>query len=497
MRRFGVLAWVACAVLVLGWGGSAGSAAGTAEEDDLFWESVSGCTDAEEVGMYVEAFGEGARHLEAARACLERLKPPPVPVKPPPPTEVERLLEVCEMHFAADRLTTGVGGTAVGCYREVQALDPANGEAVEGLRRVFGKYAGWARTALERGDAARARGHVSKLRELKPESPEVSELEAGIARLEKKTAAAREKEEQAARERIERERREREAREKAERERQEREARERAERERREREAREKAERERVRREWSGRVGQTFRDCDACPEMVVVPAGSFTMGSPPHEEGRDDDEGPIHRVTIVAPFAVGRYEVTIAEWDACVAAGGCRYRIEDEDWGRGRRPAINVEWSQAKEYVSWLSRETGKPYRLPTEAEWEYAARAGTETRYSWGDDIGLNRANCNGCGSRWDYEKTARVGSFAANGFGLHDMHGNVWEWVEDCSHGSYLGAPSDGSAWTARSDCRKRVRRGGSWFDKPRYLRSANRGRRDYGHEEDGFRVARTLVP
>ena len=228
--------------------------------------------------------------------------------------------------------------------------------------------------------------------------------------------------------------------------------------------------------------GKVFRDCPECPEMAVVPAGSFRMGSPGDEEGRYDDEGPVHGVTIPAPFAVGRYEVTFAEWDACVAAGGCgRYRPGDRGWGRGSRPVINVNWNDAKAYVKWLSAKTGKEYRLLSESEWEYAARAGSSTRYSWGDDVGSNRANCANCGD--SYERTAPVGSFAANGFGLHDMHGNVWEWVEDCWNGSYRGAPKGGSAWLS-GDCSGRVLRGGSWSNKPRYLRAADRLRNGTGY-------------
>ena len=267
------------------------------------------------------------------------------------------------------------------------------------------------------------------------------------------------------------------------------------EREEAERRAREKAQRERA----LLRPGRVFRDCPECPEMVVVQAGSFLMGSPSHEAGRGNDEGPRHRVTIARPFAVGKYEVTFAEWDACVADGGCGgHRPGDEGWGRGRRPVINVSWDDAKAYVRWLNRKTGKQYRLPSEAEWEYAARAGTTTRYNWGDDIGRNRANCNGCGSRWDRKQTGPVGSFRANVFGLHDVHGNVREWVEDCWKGSYEGAPSDGSARTG-GDCGSRVLRGGSWIRLPRFLRSASRLRYRAGNRNNisGFRVARTLTP
>ncbi len=240
------------------------------------------------------------------------------------------------------------------------------------------------------------------------------------------------------------------------------------------------------------------RDCPECPEMVVVPAGSFMMGSPPYEQGRNDDEGPVHHVTFRAPFAAGRYEVTFAEWDACSAAGGCGHRPEDYGWGRGDRPVVDVSWEDAKGYVQWLSRRTGKEYRLLSEAEWEYAARAGAETAYSWGDAIGVNLANCDGCGSQWDFSKTAPVGSFGANAWGLHEMHGNIYEWTEDCWNGSYRGAPSDGSAWLS-GDCAKRVLRGGSWFLSPAFLRAAFRIRITTGNRNGGigFRVARTLTP
>ena len=245
-------------------------------------------------------------------------------------------------------------------------------------------------------------------------------------------------------------------------------------------------------------AGEKFRDCPDCPEMVVVPAGSYRMGS---RDGRSS-ELPVHEVAIGAPFAVGRYEVTFAEWDACVRDGGCPRGegvADDEGWGRGRRPVINMSWDDAKRYVQWLSRKTGKAYRLPSESEWEYAARAGTETAYSWGDEIGVNRANCAGCGSQWDGDRTtAPVGSFGANAWGLYDMHGNVWELVEDCWNRSYAGAPADGSAWQ-RGNCDRRVLRGGSWSDTPSFLRAANRYRyaTDDRNYSLGFRVARTLAP
>ena len=268
----------------------------------------------------------------------------------------------------------------------------------------------------------------------------------------------------------------------------------------------------------AGWPGTTFRDCPQCPAMVVLPAGSFVMGSSLQEQGRLKWEGPRRRVNIRRPFAVGMYEVTRREFASFVAANGhatgnsCRTheggRWEQQsgrNWrnpGYGqsdRDPVVCVSWHDAKAYVGWLSRRTGKRYRLLSEAEWEYAARAGAQTAYSWGDDIGRNRANCDGCGSRWDNARTAPAGSFGANGFGLHDLHGNVWEWVEDCRHESYRGAPSDGRTWTTGGDCSQRVLRGGSWFIQPTHLRAANRNwvaaRNRYSGS--GFRVARTLAP
>ena len=211
-----------------------------------------------------------------------------------------------------------------------------------------------------------------------------------------------------------------------------------------------------------------------------------------------DNEIPVHEVTISRPFAVSRHEVTFQQWDACAAAGGCFHRPDDDGWGRGLRPVINVSWKDAQEYVRWLSEETGATYRLLTEAEWEYAARAGSTTAYSWGNEIGSGRANCRACGSQWDFRQTAPVGSFPANAWGLHDMHGNVYERVEDCWNGDYSGAPSTGGAWLS-GDCSRRVFRGGSWFYAPSSLRSANREglTSDLRDLNLGFRVARTLSP
>ena len=250
----------------------------------------------------------------------------------------------------------------------------------------------------------------------------------------------------------------------------------------------------------------SFKECDTCPEMVVVPAGSFMMGSPESEEGRSD-EAPQHRVTFARQFAVGRFAVTFDEWDACVADRGCNgYKPKDEGWGRGKRPVINVSWNDAKAYVAWLSKKTGKTYRLLSEAEREYVTRAGTTTPFWWGSSISTRQANYNGNhtyggGSKGEKrQKTLPVNSFQPNPWGLYQVHGNVWERMEDCWNNSYSGAPTDGSAWKT-GDCTRPVRRGGSWRHGPRNLRSAYReGPYMLGawrFDDTGIRVARTLTP
>ena len=241
--------------------------------------------------------------------------------------------------------------------------------------------------------------------------------------------------------------------------------------------------------------GTEFQNCAVCPEMVVVPGGSFKMGSPLDESGRKGDEGPQHEVTIARPFAVGRFELTYEQWDVCVQAGGCSHTPQDRDWGRGNRPVMYVSWNDAQEYVLWLSLLAGQKYRLPSEAEWEYAARARSETPYWWGTDVGVGRANCEGCGGV-DGSGTAPVGSFSANAFGLHDVHGNLYEWVADCWNGSYAGAPKDGSAWLA-GNCERRVLRGGSWGKSPENLRSARRIKDELNLRSGkrGLRLAMTL--
>ena len=279
------------------------------------------------------------------------------------------------------------------------------------------------------------------------------------------------------------------------------------------------------------RGGTVFRECGACPELVVVPAGSFMMGSPASEAGRQDDEGPQRRVR-VERFALGWYEVTRAEYAVFARAtgrgdgGGCYAVDGDGAWGwsddaswrspgfrqTDDHPAVCVSWDDASAYVRWLSRETGREYRLPSESEWEYAARGGTSSSRYWGEGSSSQCGYANGAdaSAKRRFEGltvascddgrvfTVPVGTFRANGFGVLDVLGNVTEWVEDCWHDDYRGAPSDGRAWTGGGDCGLRVLRGGSWHNSPRYLRSSDRGRSAAGlrFDDRGFRVSRTLL-
>ncbi len=258
------------------------------------------------------------------------------------------------------------------------------------------------------------------------------------------------------------------------------------------------------------KTGDVFREGNAYPEMIVISAGRFMMGSRKGgwfrrgEKGRFVSEGPRHEVVLSRPFAVGRFAVTFDEWKACADGGGCPGNPvpPDHGWGRGRRPVINVSWDDVQEYVRWLSRQTGKSYRLLSESEWELVARAGTQTPFWWGTRISTDQANYDGNtayggGSKGQYrQSTIAVDSFEPNPWGLYQVHGNVFEWVQDCWNESYFESPTDGSAWTT-GDCSRRVIRGGAWYIQPGRLRAAERSwyginGRDYGI---GFRVARTL--
>jgi formylglycine-generating enzyme required for sulfatase activity len=219
------------------------------------------------------------------------------------------------------------------------------------------------------------------------------------------------------------------------------------------------------------------------PEMVSIPGGAFSMGS-------DDDpsEKPIHRVT-VKPFSIGKFPVTVREWNACVAAKGCSY----EPTGDDDAPVTNLSWTDTQQYVDWLSKITQKPFRLPTEAEWEYAARAGTRSKFWWGEQPEAAMANCKGCNEPYESSHPLKVGSFKPNPLGLYDMGGNIHQWMTDCWHENYQGAPSDGSAWV-ENDCLSRVIRSGSWKNDPSYVRPSNRDHYDatVRYPTHGLRVA-----
>ena len=243
---------------------------------------------------------------------------------------------------------------------------------------------------------------------------------------------------------------------------------------------------------------QTFADCSECPNMVWIPAGSFVQGSPITEPESESAERP-QRIVNLGSFAIGQTEVTFDQWDACVADGGCSYQPFEPGWGRGARPVINVSRIDAREFAAWLSEKTGRDYRLPSESEWEYAARAGTLGRFHTGDCITSGQANFNGgepaqgCPPGVRPGLTLPVASYAPNAFGLYDMHGNVEEWVRDCWNEDYSGAPTDGSAWLV-GDCSLAVPRGGWWGGVGRAVRSAHREGviREARGLGNGFRVA-----
>jgi len=241
----------------------------------------------------------------------------------------------------------------------------------------------------------------------------------------------------------------------------------------------------RIDRSGDARSGRIFRDCPQCPELAELPGSTFMMGS-----NEDASERPVHQITI-QPFAIGRFPVTVGEWRQCFADKACSYEPSGDD----RTPARNLSWNDVQQYIAWLSKVTQRTYRLTTEAEWEYAARGGTNTRYWWGNQTLIKTANCKGCGEPHDAHVPLRVGSFAPNPFGLYDMGGGVDQWVSDCWHKDYNGAPRDGSSWE-RPNCRERVVRGGSWRSDPTYVRTASRNFYDPAvrYPTHGFRIARS---
>ena len=469
-----------------------------------------------EVGLYIRDDQEG--EVAAAFVEMDRKLFPSGLFGP----DVRGALARCAIEVEAERLEA-----ARACYEEVRAGAPGDPDVGEGVRAGLERIAGLEKRArveaaveeaIGRGELGEARRRLEDLRRLDADHPRLAEWEEEVVRAERRReddeAFARAKAEgtvsaldgylsrcgagcghgaEARRLRAEAEERERFP------------------------------------------PGKRFRDCAGCPWMVVVPEGSFLMGSPESEEGRWDDgrEGPVHRVRMARPFAVGVHEVTRGEFARFVSeegrsmGDGC-WGYEGGEWGwrlgkswenpgfeqTDEHPVVCVSWEDARAYVGWLSEETGKEYRLLSESEWEYVARGGRGTSRYWGEGEAGQCEYANGADEAlkgeyadWPWAVascndrrvwTSPVGTFEENGFGLHDVLGNVWEWVGDCYHDSYEGAPADGSAWES-GDCERRVLRGGSWDSIPGNLRSAIRFRSPTGGRSvnAGFRVARTLTP
>ena len=444
----------------------------------VFWESVKDSTNAADLQAYLDQYPGGTYEV-LARNRLQALEGAAAPAAP---EETAKSVEAALRLGIPERRLIQLGLAAEG-------FDAGDADGLLG-RKTRGAIGGW---QSSRGEEA-------------TEHLDVESAKLLMASGRKWQAQEQDKARQAAAE---------------------------AERLRGEQEAREKARREAAaaaeRRRRAMEPGRRFRDCDACPELVVVPAGSFMMGSPPSEEGRDNDEGPQHRVTIAEPFAVGVHEVTRGEFARFVretnrsAGNSCWFWDSNEEKaveGSGRNwrnpgfeqtdrhPVVCVSWDDAQAYVRWLSRETGEGYRLLSESEWEYVARAGTRTARYWGESESGQCRYGNGADASTTFDwrvscsdghaRTSPVGTYTGNGFGLHDVLGNVYEWVQDCWNKNYDGAPRDGGAWE-RGDCSLRVARGGSWYVVPRYLRSAFRDWITTGLRSNllGFRIARTLAP
>ena len=458
----------------------------TAEQlaaERVFWESVKDSTNPADLQAYLDRYPGGAYGVLARN----RLKALQGVAAPAAAEETAKLVEAALDLGIRERRLIQLGLAAEG-------FDPGDADGLFGgkTRGAIGRW------QSSRGEEATEHLDVESAKLLMASGRKRQAQEQAGAR--QAAAAERLRGEQEARERVQREAQER---------------------------ARREAAAERRRRAME--PGRRFRDCDGCPEMVVVPSGSFMMGSPPGEEERDDDEGPQHRVQIAEPFAVGVHEVTRGEFarfvretnrsvgNSCrVWNGGQKKWVERSglNWRNpgfaqtDRHPVVCVSWDDVQSYVGWLSRETGEGYRLLSESEWEYAARGGTRTARYWGERESGQCRYGNGADASTTFDWrvscsdghawTSPVGTYTGNGFGLHDVLGNVWEWVQDCWNEDYAGAPADGRAWE-RGDCSRRVVRGGSWYVKPRHLRSANRVRRTSGNRYNylGFRIVRTLAP
>ena len=455
----------------------------------------------------VSQTGPAKAAAESDKTAAEQLETAPPTSPPAEEDEVTRLLAAAKADLRARRLTSPAGNNAWDRYQRVLDIDPTNPEAVQGMDRVIESYMELFGISVEQEDFEQADEYLRRIRDLHPDSPV---LMTGRQLLgEAKQARAKRLVEQ-------------------ERQRQADEAARQAQ-----------LERQRIAQEIKGHweafeaalvaedmdetssILALIRDLnpeeaglsagekrlealqaelerkrlealkrELAGELVPIPGGIFRMGNL-IGDGRDS-ERPVHSVT-VASFKIGKYEVTFDQWDACVSEGGCsRYTPDDEGWGRGNRPVIHVSWNDVQGFIDWLNDKTGGNFRLPTEAEWEYAARAGSITKYSWGNSTSNNRANCyEDCGDRWS--NTAPVGSFSANPWGLHDMHGNVWEWVQDCWNDSYVGAPTDGNAWLT-GDCSRRMTRGGGWGNNSEIMYSASRIHDDISGRDQyqGFRLA-----
>ena len=494
---------------------------------------------------------------------------PKEPALTPEEAEVARLLATAEADLKARRLTSPAGNNAWDRYQQVLELKPTNPDAIKGMERVIESYRELFDGAVEQEDFDKATGYLTKIRELHPDSPVLEQGEQSLATA-KQTRTDRLAEEERQRQAEEASRQAELERQRIAQGIEEHwaafeaamqaddlneaagilvqirdlnpEAHGLAAGEQRLSELERQLNEQMVQQQWVAfesaleaedpdeaddilvmirdldpenaglaqreqrlaEARQTVLEREFAGEMVSIPGGTFRMGDLSGEG--DEDERPVHVVTVPA-FRMGKYEVTFAQWDACVADGGCGgYYPDDEGWGRGNRPVINVSWDDVQGFIDRLNDKTGGSFRLPTEAEWEYAARAGSTTKYHFGNSASQLCRYANHADASTDYSdrnkscsdgfenRSATVGYYQPNSYGLYDMHGNVWEWVEDCYNDSYVGAPSDGNSWTS-GDCSLRVFRGGSWGAAPDYLRSSNRSRdKNYDREGNllGFRLA-----